>query len=177
MTTLLTSILIGLGLSMDAFSLSLIYGTLNLSKKNILQLSIIVGICHFIMPLIGLNIGYIIIKNILLEPFHLVSIIFFIIGVQMIVSDRKEEPKIFTNLWTFILFGITVSIDSFSIGIGLNIISDNIILSVIIFSIISFTFTYIGLLMGNKIGKKIGKYSVVIGGVILILIAIYYLTK
>jgi putative Mn2+ efflux pump MntP len=177
LTTLITSILIGTGLSMDTFSLSLIYGTLSLSRKKVLQLSIIVGICHFIMPLLGLSIGSVIIKNTLLEPYHLVSIIFFIIGLQMIIFDKKEEPKIFTNFLTFILFGITVSIDSFSTGIGLNVISNNIILSVSLFSLISFIFTYVGLSMGSRISKKVGKYSVIIGGIILILIALYYLTK
>ena len=48
---------IAVSLSMDAFSLSLAYGTLNLKKKYIKQLSLIVGIYHFFMPLIGLLIG------------------------------------------------------------------------------------------------------------------------
>ena len=49
--------MLAVGLSMDAFSLSLIYGTLELSKKRCRQMSIIVGIFHFIMPILGYQIG------------------------------------------------------------------------------------------------------------------------
>ena len=43
--------IIAVSLSMDAFSLSLAYGTVNLDKKSCLKLSIIVGLYHFFMPL------------------------------------------------------------------------------------------------------------------------------
>ena len=45
---------------MDAFSLALIYGTQGITKKNKILLSLIVGIYHFIMPLIGVAIGTVI---------------------------------------------------------------------------------------------------------------------
>ena len=48
---------IAVSLSMDAFSLSLAYGTLGLSKKETIQLSSIVGIYHFFMPIIGMFLG------------------------------------------------------------------------------------------------------------------------
>ena len=49
--------IIAVSLSMDAFSLSLAYGTVNLDKKSRLKLSIIVGLYHFFMPLLGNLIG------------------------------------------------------------------------------------------------------------------------
>ena len=62
MNSFFTILLIGISLSMDAFSLSLIYGMNNLNNKQKLSLSIIVGIYHFIMPLIGLQFGHLINK-------------------------------------------------------------------------------------------------------------------
>jgi putative Mn2+ efflux pump MntP len=91
---------------MDAFSLSLIYGTLNLNHKKTIELSVIVGLFHFFMPLIGLVIGDILIKNIILEPFHLVSIIFLIIGLQMILSDKRKRTQFFTKLCWFLVVWI-----------------------------------------------------------------------
>ena len=57
---LIMVMLIAISLSMDAFSLSLAYGTLNLEKKYINLLSIIVGVYHFFMPIIecGLEVVY-----------------------------------------------------------------------------------------------------------------------
>ena len=61
---IITIILIAVSLSMDAFSLALIYGTQAISKKGKILLSIIVGLYHFIMPLIGLSIGLFVTNNV-----------------------------------------------------------------------------------------------------------------
>ena len=50
-------ILMAISLSMDAFSLSLVYGTFGIDKKNKILLSLIVGCFHFVMPLFGMFIG------------------------------------------------------------------------------------------------------------------------
>ena len=50
---IITLLLIGLSLSVDAFTLSLAYGLLNIPKRKIIMISGLVGIFHFIMPLIG----------------------------------------------------------------------------------------------------------------------------
>ena len=77
----------------------------------------------------------------------------------------------------FLIFGLSVSIDSLSVGIGLKAITNNYYLSSTVFSLSSLTFTYLGLLLGNIIGKKIGSYSKTIGGIILIIIAIIIFIK
>ena len=56
-------ILLAFGLSMDAFSLSLIYGTLNLDKEIEKIMSISVGIFHFFMPILGYKIGEIVLRK------------------------------------------------------------------------------------------------------------------
>ena len=47
MDTILTTLIIGISLSMDTFSLSIIYGTKGITKKNKILLSLIVGTYHF----------------------------------------------------------------------------------------------------------------------------------
>ena len=169
-------ILIALSLSMDAFSLSLAYGTLNLEKHYIKKLSIIVGLYHFIMPLIGHTIGNILIKLLPIKPNIIVFIVLTFIGIEMIIDSFKneEEVKIMT-LKELLLFGLAVSIDSFSVGLGLNTISKNHLLTLATFSTTSLLFTYIGLILGKKINKKIGKISTIIGGIVLIIIGINYI--
>ena len=72
----------------------------------------------------------------------------------------------------FLIFGLSVSLDSLTVGIGLKAITDSYLLSSITFSITSLIFTYLGLVLGNLIGNKVGSYSKLIGGIILICIAI-----
>ena len=169
-------LIIAVSLSMDAFSLSLAYGTLNLDKKVISKLSIIVGIFHFFMPLFGMFVGTFITSIFPISPSILVFIILTFIGIQMIIeSFKKEEYKKELDIYQLILFGFAVSIDSFSVGIGLKSINNNFILCSSIFSLCSFIFTYAGLILGKKINHVIGKTSTIIGGVVLICIGITYL--
>mgnify|MGYP002623453738 CR=1 FL=1 len=170
--------IIAISLSMDAFSLSLAYGTISLSKREINLLSIIVGLYHFFMPILGMLFGRFITSKVHLGGDLLVLIIFSFIGINMIIESLKKEEKINKmKIGEMILFGFAVSIDSFSIGIGINNISNNFLLCSIIFSITSAFFTYIGLKLGNKLNQLIGKISTIIGGSILIILGIVYVLK
>ena len=141
---------IAVSLSMDAFSLSLAYGTFGLTKKEMFKLSIIVGIYHFFMPLIGLLVGKLFLKIFPLNPDVIVFIVLCFIGIQMIIESLKDEiveNKI--SFFELLVFGFAVSIDSFSVGIGLSSISNHHIVCAIFFSILSFGFTYLGLNLGK----------------------------
>ena len=89
--SLIITFILAVGLSMDAFSLSLIYGTLNLESKIQKLMSIMVGVFHFFMPLLGYQIGELILKVIKVNPDILVGIIFIILGLEMLISIKKED--------------------------------------------------------------------------------------
>lgn len=175
MNTFFTTLMVGISLSMDAFSLALGYGTQGLSKKNEIILSMIVGIYHFIMPLIGLFFGNIIFSYFIFNVNFLVAIIFGIIGIEMIISSIKDENvQVFLSLGGFLLFGLSVSIDSLTTGIGLRAINDNYLEVSSIFMICSGLFTYLGLKLGNRLSDRFGKYATFCGGLILIILAIKF---
>ena len=163
---------------MDAFSLSLLYGTEGIKQKDKWLLSIIVGIYHFIMPIIGLNIGNFITNKIILNTNIIVGIILSLISIEMIISSFKDkEEKFLLTLPGYLLFGLSVSIDSLTTGIGLPAITNNYILCSSIFSITSFIFTFLGLNLGNVLNQKYGKISTIIGGIILLVLGIVYILK
>ncbi len=168
-------IIIAISLSMDAFSLSLAYGTLNINKKDIRLLSFVVGMYHFFMPLLGMFIGSIILSLLPISPNIIVFIVLLFIGIEMIGESRnnhtREDMQVM-NIRDLFLFAFAVSLDSFSVGIGLKSISQHFVLSAITFSFTSFFFTYIGLILGKKINNKLGSISTFIGGMVLILIGV-----
>ena len=172
MSSLLTILLIGISLSMDAFSLSFAYGIIGLNNRQKILLSLIVGIYHFIMPLIGLTFGSLIDNISFINLDIIASIILIYIGIDLIISNLKKEEKINITLIGFLMFGLSVSIDSLTLGIGLKAITNHYLLSSTVFSLSSLIFTYIGLMLGNIISNRIGTYSKVAGGIILIVIAI-----
>ena len=166
-------ILVAISLSMDAFSLSLSYGMLSLTKKEINTLSIVVGIYHFFMPLIGMLVGNIVMKYVNGDLITL--IIFAYIGINMIIESFKSEQKINKmKIRDMLLFGLAVSIDSFSIGVSINSIGNNCFLCFLSFSISSFIFTYTGLILGKKLSKIIGNLATLIGGISLIILGIVF---
>lgn len=177
MSSIFPILLIGISLSMDAFSLALAYGLIGMTKRQKILLSLIVGIYHFIMPQIGIYFGTVI-DSISFINLHLISsIILIYIGIDLIVSNIKEEDIIIASTIGFIMFGLSVSIDSLTVGIGLKAITNKLLTSSLIFSITSLLFTHLGLELGNIIGKKIGTYAKILGGVILITIAIIIFIK
>lgn len=169
-------LVVAVSLSMDAFSLALAYGTLNLENKCIKKLSTIVGIYHFMMPLIGFLIGSFILKILPMNPNFIVFIVLFFIGCQMVLESFKEEElaQKMTDL-EMLLFGLAVSIDSFSVGIGLKMLTSHYLLSATLFALTSFLFTFLGLHLGKKVHQKLGKAATLIGGVVLIILGIFYL--
>lgn len=172
----LTIILIALSISVDAFSLALAYGLINVSEKK-LYISLLVGLFHFMMPLAGMHIGDFFIDKIPINPKFLISGIFILILFEMIKSlyDKKENFKL--NFLNIFLFSFLVSIDSFSIGLGLKYITNIPLKACIIFSTFSMAFTYLGFSIGKYISKKIGKISKIIGITLLTFLILYYLCK
>ncbi len=168
--------LIALSLSMDAFSLSLLYGTLKMDKNSKIKLASIVGLFHFIMPILGNLVGNTIIKILPIKANIIVFMILFFIGIEMIIESFKENSKTnYLDILGMILFAFAVSLDSFTTGLCLDIIYKNKLVSVILFSSFSFLFTYLGLYLGEYINNKAGKISTFFGGFILIIISILYI--
>lgn len=166
---------IAIGLSMDAFSLALAYGTLENNIKKEILLSITVGIFHFFMPLIGAIIGQQFLLQYINKANYLVGIIFILLSIEMFLSKNDNKSIKITNFLSIIMFAFTVSIDSFSVGIALSLTNDNITPICLLFSIISAFFTIVGVLLGKTIAQKIENKSEYLGATILLLLGIKYI--
>lgn len=168
---MLSIFFIGIALSMDAFSLSLSLGTLKIDKKKLLLLPLIVGIMHFIMPILGLLIGKEILNIININPKFILVIILLYLSILMYINRNKNEIINITSYINIFLFSFSVSLDSFSLGIGLLGITEHYILAAFIFSICSSVFTYLGILIGKYSTKFLKENASVAGAVILFLAA------
>ena len=136
-------LLIGLALSMDTFSLSLGMGMFNVSNRKALKLALIVGSMHFMMPFLGVILGDKLLQIFEIKYDILLGFILIIIALQMIIDIiRHEEEHFNLSLVGMLIFSFGVSLDSFSLGLGLKAITSNIYLAMFIFAICSATFTY-----------------------------------
>lgn len=176
MKELFSILLIGVALSMDTFSLSLSVGTFQISNRKALSLAIIVGVMHFIMPFLGMILGNQLVHIFELKCDIILGIVLIIIAIQMIIDIVKHEEEKFNFSYIgMFLFALGVSIDSFSVGLGLKAITENQILAMSIFAICSFLFTYSGINIGKFASKMLGTYANILGIIILFVLGIVHL--
>lgn len=178
MNEILTIIFIGIALSMDAFSLSLALGTVISDNKKTIIFVVLVGFFHFLMPLIGTMVGGRIVGILNISTQILMALILILIAFEMLKNAFDSEQNSFNlKIFGLILLALTVSFDSFSVGLGMNFITSKTFLSGIIFAIFSSLFTFLGICIGKYSKKHLGVTSNVLGAIILIVISIICLCQ
>ena len=175
MREIVSILLIGISLSMDTFSLSLTLGTVS-ENKLIKILPLFVGIFHFFMPIIGNIIGITLINLLDLASNIILGTVLIVLGINLAIHYFKDETaEINLNIIGIIIFALSVSIDSFSVGLGINDITNNYYIASVIFALCSAAFTYLGIIIGKYSSKLIGKYAIILGIFLLLILGIFHL--
>lgn len=173
---LLILLTIAIALSMDTFSLALSLGTLNLPKKVHTLFPILVGIFHFVFPILGSIIGNKFLSIFMFSSQKLLGLIFLFLFLKLLFDlQKKEELNISVTKTSLIFLAISVSLDSFTTGIGLKAITPSYILPSLIFLIVSSVFTFLGLLIGQKANDSLGNIANYFGLAILLILALSHL--
>ena len=185
---ILNSLLLGVGLAMDAFSVSIANGIVesNMRKGRMLKIAGVYAVFQTVMPLIGwllvTTVAHIFVSFSVFIPWIALILLLFIGGKMVIegIKDRKKgekkEEKSETSKLTFgalILQGIATSIDALSVGFTIADYSFiQAFASSLIIGVVTLVICLIRLIFGKKIGNKFSSIATIIGGVILILIGI-----
>jgi len=177
------SILLGVGLAMDAFSVSLANG-LNEPKmktRKTLAIALIFALFQAAMPLIGWFCVHTVAEYFSffekLIPFIALGLLLFI-GSKMLIESIKgecdcEEGCNCLCLSTLLLQAVATSIDALSVGFTIADYSFiKALLCVLLISAVTFVICFIGVLIGKKFGTKLSKFAGILGGIILIFIGI-----
>ncbi len=177
MNTILYLLILGFCLSIDAFSVSLNLGWQIKNKTKYFYFALLVGIMHFIMPILGAFLGTRIKPLIFIKTDLLMGIILLFIALTSIVNLYKEENILDLSNLSLIYLALGVSLDSFTVGIGLLFKNTNIILASFLFSICSFSFTYLGLFLGKYMSTKFEKNFKKLGITLLLLLGTIHILK
>ena len=177
-------LLIAVGLSMDAFSVSICKGltTKKFSWRMALVCGLWFGFFQALMPLIGYFLGAQFQE--LIEAYdHWIAFgLLTLIGANMIreaVWGKKEEGENNDSLdfKTMFLLAIATSIDALAVGVSFACIQVRMWLSVIVIGLTTFVISMFGVKIGNVFGSKFEKSAGVVGGIILILIGLKILLE
>ena len=183
----LNSILLGVGLAMDAFSVSLANG-LNepvMRKKKMCGIAGVFGFFQALMPMAGWVCVHTIIYYFkAFEKFvpWIALILLVYIGGGMVLegmkNDEEKAEKERLSVGTLFVQGIATSIDALSVGF--TIAEYGFVMAFvcsIIIAVVTFVISYAGLIIGKKFGTKFSGRADILGGVILIFIGLEIFLK
>ncbi len=167
---IVTLVIMAAALGMDAFSVGLGMGMYNLRLRKIFEIGIMIGVFHVFMPLIGILAGKLLSEKFGALASWIGGLLLIILGAQMIWSSlKKEAESIITPVgFGILLFALSVSLDSFSVGLTLGIYGAKTVMVILCFGIVATVQTWAGLLLGKKVRGWLGTYSEALGGAILL---------
>lgn len=178
--------IIAVGLSMDAFAVSICKG-LSMKKISIKKAAIVglyFGIFQAGMPLIGYYLGVQFQNKITAIDHWIAFVLLGIIGINMIRESRKNSCEIAVDIQAdentddslafknMFVLAIATSIDALAIGVTFAFLKVNIIPAVSLIGIVTFTLSIIGVKIGDAFGAMFKSKAEFAGGLILILMGI-----
>lgn len=175
--------LIALGLSMDAFAVSICKGlsTRKLNFKHYLVIGLWFGGFQALMPSVGYLLGSFFEKYITSIDHWVAFVLLSLIGGNMLIeafSKNDEKADASFSFRTMLPLAIATSIDALAVGITFALLPDvNIFAAVSLIGITTFVLSAVGLVVGNAFGLRFKKKAEIAGGVILILIGVKILLE
>lgn len=174
---------ISAGLAMDAFAVSISYGCTpkKVPLKHILMISLSFGAFQALMPVIGWHAGRFF-ADLIKNYDHWVAFgLLAYIGIRMIIEGFKEGDENdaacgfdehVLELKKLFILSVATSIDALAVGLSLSLLGYDIMVPAVIIGITTFIFSYIGVKMGCRLHRILGKRVEVFGGAVLIAIGI-----
>ncbi len=175
-------LLIGSGLAMDAFAVSICKGLSvpKLTWKHTLIPAVYFGGFQALMPLLGWLLG-IQFQSLITSIDHWIAFVLLsLIGVNMIREawgGGEGEPDASFSFVVMITLAVATSIDALAVGITFAFLSVDIWLAAFLIGGVTFFISAAGVKIGNAFGTRFQKKAEILGGVILILTGIKILLE
>ncbi len=172
--SILTIIILALGLSMDAFAVSVTSGlTMKVLKiRYALRIALFFGIFQALMPVLGYLAGLSIRKYI--ESFdHWIAFgLLSAIGVKMIYEsfslNKDERAMNPDDILLLLTLAIATSIDALAVGLSISLLNVDIMKPAVIIGSVTFAMSLGGVLLGKAAGHLFENKIEILGGLILI---------
>ena len=180
---ILELLILAVGLSMDAFAVSICKGLA--MKKAAWKAQLCCGAWfggfQALMPLVGFFLGSLFIDAISAIDHWIAFALLAIIGINMLreaLNGEEETTDADLSVKTMFLMAVATSIDALAVGISLAMAGvSNIFLAVLLIGVTTFVLSAIGVRVGNVFGSRYEKKAEFMGGVILSLLGVKILLE
>ncbi len=187
MVMFFTLLLMGVGLAMDAFAVSICKGLSmrKVNKKQCLVIGLFFGGFQALMPFIGWVLGSQFEQYITSIDHWIAFTLLGFIGGKMVVEAIREKDEAVEvgkmdpplDLKEMFILAIATSIDALAVGITFAFLQVPIVEAISIIGITTFVISVIGVYVGNFFGNRYKKKAELAGGMILILIGLKILLE
>jgi putative Mn2+ efflux pump MntP len=180
---LLVILFMAVGLSMDAFAVSIVTGSVyrELDIRRALRMASFFGGFQAVMPIIGYLAGQSLTDYIAVYDHWIAFGLLLFVGGKMIYESLKIEPAAKnldpSNLRVLLTLSVATSIDALAIGVTLSILTTGIVMAAAIIGLVTFTLSYAGILIGKRFGHFFESKIEILGGLILIAIGVKILIQ
>lgn len=180
--SLLSLFVLAVGLSMDAFAVSVCKG-LALKRITMKQAGLVglwFGGFQAGMPLLGYILGAQFKDRITAIDHWIAFVLLAFIGGNMIkeaLFSQEEEADASLATRTMFLLAVATSIDALAVGVTFAFLKVNILAAVSFIGVVTFTFSTAGVWVGSIFGTKYKARAELAGGIILILLGVKILLE
>jgi manganese efflux pump family protein len=180
---LLTPVLIGIGLSMDCFAVSLALGSTTKTglTRAAFLIALFFGAFQAGMTVLGWAAGISVLGFISVYDHWIAFILLLVIGGKMISEgiDGEEEkaPIDVLRLFPLMALSLATSIDALAVGVSFGILRNAVLIPALIIGIVCGVISFAGVMLGEQLEDLLGNKMEIIGGLILILIGVKILVE
>ncbi|MDR2514536.1 MAG: manganese efflux pump MntP family protein [Christensenellaceae bacterium] len=170
--TLLSALLLGLGLAMDAFAVSIATG-ICLPKplpRHALKTGLFFGGFQFLMPLIGYLFGSTVSHYITAVDHWIAFALLLLIGGKMLYDAIKNEPEDSvdpTQTLRLLILAVATSIDALAVGVSLALVDADIWQASACIGLVTFALCAVGVMLGKRLGQVFQRRAMLAGGLVL----------
>ncbi len=169
---------IALGLSMDAFAVSIAAAVTlpQITSRHVFRLSFHFGLFQFLMPVIGWSIGQGVADWMGMFDHWLAFGLLAYVGGKMLweaccgqADAVKVDP---TRGWRLVTLSVATSLDALAVGLSLALIHVSVWIPSVVIGVVTATLTALGLGFGSRVGQRWGRGAEIAGGCVLLLIGL-----
>jgi putative Mn2+ efflux pump MntP len=179
----LTILGLAVGLAMDALAVAIATGFAlgRPSPRQVLRLALAFGFFQFLMPVVGWLAGRSV-EAYIREVDHWIAFsLLAFVGGKMLWEARRNGTEVSpgdpTRGWMLLVLSIATSIDALAVGLSMAFLGGPVWMPSVVIGLVAFAFTAAGVVAGARVGRALGRWPEVVGGLVLLGIGVKILVE
>ncbi len=180
---MLTTVSLAAGLSVDSLAAAMATGFVLRRPRlgDATRVGMTFGVCQMAITLFGILLGVALLRVVSDWDHWIAFVLLGLVGAQMVrhaLGDAADADTPSRPTWKALLaMGVGTSIDAGVVGIGLGLTEFDAPTTVAVIGVVTFAFSFAGVMCGCCVGRRVGVWAQVLGGVVLAAIGAHILVS